>query len=66
MTNHPRPPHPVPLAHRIGAWVTWWVLLMSFWIILDDSIALDELLAGAGAAGLAAGHHRPGAAAHLA
>ncbi len=32
----------------------WWVLLMSFWVILDDSIALDELLAGAGAAALAA------------
>ena len=30
----------------------WWVLLMSFWVILDDSIALDELLAGAGAAAL--------------
>jgi multisubunit Na+/H+ antiporter MnhE subunit len=27
---------------------------MSFWVILDDSIALDELLAGAGAAALAA------------
>ena len=32
----------------------WWVLLMSFWVILDDSIALDELLAGAAAAVLAA------------
>jgi multisubunit Na+/H+ antiporter MnhE subunit len=27
---------------------------MSFWVVLDDSIALDELLAGAGAAALAA------------
>lgn len=44
----------MPLARRIGAWLTWWVLLMSFWVILDDSIALDELLAGAGAAALAA------------
>src|SRR5262249_24210855 len=42
------------LGRRAGAWVTWWVLLMSFWVILDDSIALDELLAGAGAAALAA------------
>jgi multisubunit Na+/H+ antiporter MnhE subunit len=41
-------------ARRIGAWVAWWVLLMSFWVILDDSIALDELLAGAGAAALGA------------
>lgn len=44
----------VPLARRVGAWVTWWVLLMSFWVVLDDSIALDELLAGAGAAALGA------------
>jgi hypothetical protein len=44
----------VPLARRIGAWVSWWVLLMSFWVILDDSIALDELVAGAGAAALGA------------
>jgi multisubunit Na+/H+ antiporter MnhE subunit len=44
----------VPAARRVGAWLVWWVLLMSFWVILDDSIALDELLAGAGAAALAA------------
>jgi multisubunit Na+/H+ antiporter MnhE subunit len=42
------------LARRAGAWLTWWILLMSFWVILDDSIATDELLAGAGAAVLAA------------
>jgi multisubunit Na+/H+ antiporter MnhE subunit len=46
--------HEVPVARRVGAWVVWWVLLMSFWVILDDSIALDELLAGAGAAAVAA------------
>jgi multisubunit Na+/H+ antiporter MnhE subunit len=45
--------HP-PAATRAGAWLTWWVLLMSFWIMLDDSIATDELLAGAGAAAIAA------------
>ena len=50
----PRPPDRAPLARRAGAWLAWWVLLMSFWVILDDSIALDELLAGAGAAALAA------------
>jgi multisubunit Na+/H+ antiporter MnhE subunit len=44
----------VHLARRAVAWVVWWVLLMSFWVILDDSIALDELLAGAAAAALAA------------
>jgi multisubunit Na+/H+ antiporter MnhE subunit len=38
----------------VGAWLAWWVLLMSFWVILDNSIASDELLAGAGAAALGA------------
>jgi multisubunit Na+/H+ antiporter MnhE subunit len=50
----PRPPGKVPFARRAGAWLAWWVLLMSFWVVLDDSIATDELLAGAGAAALAA------------
>jgi multisubunit Na+/H+ antiporter MnhE subunit len=39
---------------RVGVWLVWWVLLMSLWIMLDDSLATDELLAGAGAAALAA------------
>jgi multisubunit Na+/H+ antiporter MnhE subunit len=52
--TRPRPPEKVPLARRAGAWLAWWVLLMSFWVMLDDSVALDELLAGAGAAALAA------------
>jgi multisubunit Na+/H+ antiporter MnhE subunit len=43
-----------PLAARMGAWLVWWVLLMSLWVMLDDSLATDELLAGAGAAALAA------------
>ena len=43
-----------PLAARMGAWLIWWVLLMSLWVMLDDSLATDELLAGAGAAALAA------------
>jgi multisubunit Na+/H+ antiporter MnhE subunit len=50
----PRPPEKAAFARRAGAWLAWWVLLMSFWVILDDSIATDELLAGAGAAALAA------------
>jgi multisubunit Na+/H+ antiporter MnhE subunit len=50
----PRPSAKAPFARRAGAWLAWWVLLMSFWVILDDSIAADELLAGAGAAALAA------------
>jgi multisubunit Na+/H+ antiporter MnhE subunit len=43
-----------PLAARVGAWLVWWVLLMALWVMLDDSLATDELLAGAGAAALAA------------
>jgi multisubunit Na+/H+ antiporter MnhE subunit len=35
-------------------WLTWWALLMSLWVAVDDSVAPDELLAGAGAAALAA------------
>jgi multisubunit Na+/H+ antiporter MnhE subunit len=46
--------HRRPGVARIGAWLVWWVLLMSLWIMLDDSLATDELLAGAGAAALAA------------
>ena len=42
------------IARRAGAWLVWWVLLMSFWVILDNSIDTDELLAGAGAAALGA------------
>ncbi|MBV9380219.1 MAG: Na+/H+ antiporter subunit E [Streptosporangiaceae bacterium] len=45
---------PVPVARRVGAWVVWWIVLMSFWVMLDDSIQFDEMLAGAGAAALAA------------
>jgi len=39
---------------RAAAWLAWWVLLMSFWVMVDDSTATDELLAGAGAAALGA------------
>ena len=46
--------HRRPGVARIGAWLVWWVLLMSLWIMLDDSLATHELLAGAGAAALAA------------
>src|SRR5436305_14478713 len=44
----------VPVACRVGSWLVWWVLMMSFWVMIDDSISTDELLAGAGAAALAA------------
>jgi multisubunit Na+/H+ antiporter MnhE subunit len=45
---------PVPAARRVAAWVGWWIVLMSFWVMVDDSIQFDEMLAGAGAAALAA------------
>jgi multisubunit Na+/H+ antiporter MnhE subunit len=44
----------LPAVRRVGSWLIWWVLMMSFWVMLDDSISTDELLAGAGAAALAA------------
>jgi multisubunit Na+/H+ antiporter MnhE subunit len=43
-----------PPAARFGPWLVWWVLLMALWVMLDDSLATDELLAGAGAAALGA------------
>lgn len=41
------------MARRVGAWVAWWMLLMAFWVWVDDSVDLAELLAGAGAAAIA-------------
>lgn len=40
--------------HRLASWLAWWVLMMGLWVAVDDSFQLDELLAGAGAAALAA------------
>ena len=42
------------MAARVGTWLAWWVVLMSLWVMLDDSLATDELLAGAAAAAIAA------------
>jgi len=53
--RHGRPGHRAPAArHRAAAWFSWWVLLMALWVAVDDSLRSDELLAGAGAAALAA------------
>jgi multisubunit Na+/H+ antiporter MnhE subunit len=41
-------------SRRMVTWLTWWVLMMSLWVALDDSLRSDELIAGAGAAALAA------------
>ena len=49
-----RPSRGAPIIRRAGVWLVWWVMLMSLWIIMDDSLATDELLAGAGAAALGA------------
>jgi multisubunit Na+/H+ antiporter MnhE subunit len=49
-----RQPVAAAVARRARAWLIWWTLLMALWIIADDSVATDELLAGAGAAALAA------------
>jgi multisubunit Na+/H+ antiporter MnhE subunit len=46
---------PEPAArHRAATWLAWWVLLMSLWVAVDDSLQSDELLAGAGASAIAA------------
>ena len=47
-------PRNVPAVRRAGAWLVWWVVLMSFWVIIDDSVRTDKLLAGAVVAALAA------------
>lgn len=39
---------------RAVTWLLWWVLLMVLWVMIDDSLQFDELLAGAGAAAVAA------------
>ena len=39
---------------RAAVWLAWWVPLMGLWVALDDSLATGELLAGAGAAAIAA------------
>ena len=39
---------------RVITWLTWWALMMSLWVAVDDSLESDELLAGAGVAAVAA------------
>jgi multisubunit Na+/H+ antiporter MnhE subunit len=43
-----------PRRHRVASWLTWWVLLMSLWVAVDDSLEFDELLAGASVTAAAA------------
>jgi hypothetical protein len=50
-----RPPPETGQWHRrVITWLTWWVLMMSLWVAVDDSFESDELLVGAGAAAFAA------------
>jgi multisubunit Na+/H+ antiporter MnhE subunit len=52
--DQPRQSARISFSRRAGSWLVWWTLLMSFWIILDDSLDTDELLAGAAAAAIGA------------
>lgn len=54
MSDRPPAAHRRPLRRRALTWLAWWVVLMALWVMVDDSIQFDELLAGAGAAALAA------------
>jgi multisubunit Na+/H+ antiporter MnhE subunit len=49
-----RPGVALPRWQRFAAWLAWWVILMSLWVAVDDSFAVDELIAGALAAAVAA------------
>ena len=39
---------------RAATWLTWWVIVMSLWVAVDDSFESDELAVGAGAAAVTA------------
>jgi multisubunit Na+/H+ antiporter MnhE subunit len=56
LAGEPRRRRPAggPRYRRVAAWLTWWVLLMSLWVAVDDSTESDELLAGAGLTAVAA------------
>jgi multisubunit Na+/H+ antiporter MnhE subunit len=51
----PRQPRPdVRYGRRVGSFLVWWVLLMSLWVWIDDSLDLAELVVGAAVAALGA------------
>jgi multisubunit Na+/H+ antiporter MnhE subunit len=56
MAENMRPPpaRRLSVRHRAAVWLAWWTLMMSLWVMIDDSLQFDELLAGAGAAAIAA------------
>jgi multisubunit Na+/H+ antiporter MnhE subunit len=56
MAENMRPPpaRQLSVRRRVAVWLAWWTLMMSLWVMIDDSLQFDELLAGAGAAAIAA------------
>jgi multisubunit Na+/H+ antiporter MnhE subunit len=56
MAENMRPPpaRRLSVRRRAAVWLAWWTLMMSLWVMIDDSLQFDELLAGAGAAAIAA------------
>ncbi|HXT44023.1 MAG TPA: Na+/H+ antiporter subunit E [Pseudonocardiaceae bacterium] len=42
------------LAERVRSWLAWSMFLLAFWVVLDYSFSLAELLVGAGVAALSA------------
>jgi multisubunit Na+/H+ antiporter MnhE subunit len=53
-TRWPAGAAPRSRSRRLATWFAWWVVLMSLWVAVDDSLESDELIAGAAAAALAA------------
>ena len=39
---------------KFQTWLAWWILLTGLWLMVDDSLRVDELLAGLASAALAA------------
>lgn len=39
---------------KFQTWLAWWILLTGLWLMVDDSLRVDELLAGVASAALAA------------
>jgi multisubunit Na+/H+ antiporter MnhE subunit len=53
-TRRPPGAEPQSRSGRAATWLTWWVLLTGLWIAVNDSLAVNEVLVGAGAAAVAA------------
>jgi len=43
------------MARVLAHWVLWWATLAAIWLLLTDTVRLEELVVGAAAAALAAG-----------